>query len=126
MKKLYSPPSEVEHQYVTNLYGIGSEHIYTSVLENAHNHWKEIATCPNKDCSDFVDGRILIHEDTLYGLGFRNKKTEDLIQYYKYVIYYISAETGGPWQKITDCCVLDFTYWNGYFYGVGTDYKVYR
>lgn len=66
----------------------------------------------------FINGtvtKIIVHEDIIYGIG-----KDD------HAVYQTSTTTGGSWTKVADCCVTDLAYSNGYLYGVGFDFYVYR
>ena len=78
------------------LYGVGL---------NGGVHW----TVPNGSWNYLIGGvsRIIIHGDTIYGIG-RNTKA-----------IYSTSVYGGFWTKITDGSVTDLAYWNGgRLYGV--------
>jgi len=89
----------------THLFGVGT---------NGAPYW----TVPNGSWSRLSSGgwvsRIIIHGDTIYGIG-KNK-----------AIYSTSVHGGPNWgTQITTGSVTDLAYWNGRLYGVGTNGGVY-
>jgi hypothetical protein len=86
-------------------YGIGTDNrVYWTVPDGS---WSLLTIGP----AEWVS-RIIIHEDTIYGIG----KDGD--------VWEISVH-GGDWTKITTPHVIDVAYWKGKLYGIGADNRVY-